>query len=229
MIVFGATGTTGYQAATGERIWWATGLAVGPASSPSVVADTLFASEPAGTDLATPFSVFLGMDKNKDGKVERAEVKDAGMLRLVMGVDETNGNKDGFLEESEWLAFEAAGKSRGGLVALQLGGRGDVTATAVRWKMLKSVPYLTSSLVYDRVVYLIRDGQRATLIDFGAGKILDYLPGLGITEVTGILQQGRGLQWLDGEVGGTIALAKPPAQAEPEAAPVRVMAAPPPE
>lgn len=36
-------------------------------------------------------------------------------------------------------------------------------------------------------VYLIRDGQRATLIDFGAGKILDYLPGLGITEVTGIL------------------------------------------
>lgn len=48
-------------------------------------------------------------------------------------------------------------------------------------------------------------------------------------EVTGILQQGRGLQWLDGEVGGTIALAKPPAQSEPEAAPVRVMAAPPPE
>jgi glyoxylase-like metal-dependent hydrolase (beta-lactamase superfamily II) len=36
-------------------------------------------------------------------------------------------------------------------------------------------------------VYLIRDGNRGTLIDFGAGRILDYLPQLGVTQVDGIL------------------------------------------
>jgi len=36
-------------------------------------------------------------------------------------------------------------------------------------------------------VYLIRDGSRAVLIDFGSGKILDYLPQLGVTQVDWIL------------------------------------------
>ena len=36
-------------------------------------------------------------------------------------------------------------------------------------------------------VYLIRDGNRGLLIDFGSGKILDYLPQLGVTRVDWIL------------------------------------------
>lgn len=46
-------------------------------------------------------------------------------------------------------------------------------------------------------------------------------------EVTGTLQQGRGLQWLDGEAG-SLALTKAP-DSEPVEAPIRVPAAPPPE
>ena len=34
---------------------------------------------------------------------------------------------------------------------------------------------------------LVRDGSRGLLIDFGSGKILDYLPGLGISKVDSIL------------------------------------------
>jgi glyoxylase-like metal-dependent hydrolase (beta-lactamase superfamily II) len=36
-------------------------------------------------------------------------------------------------------------------------------------------------------VFVVRDGLRAVLIDFGSGKILDHLPGLGITQVDWIL------------------------------------------
>jgi glyoxylase-like metal-dependent hydrolase (beta-lactamase superfamily II) len=36
-------------------------------------------------------------------------------------------------------------------------------------------------------VYLVRDGSRGLLVDFGSGKILDYLPELGITKVDWIL------------------------------------------
>lgn len=46
-------------------------------------------------------------------------------------------------------------------------------------------------------------------------------------EVTGTLQQGRGLQWLDGEAG-SLKIAKPPTDA-PDETPVSVPAAPPPE
>ncbi len=48
-------------------------------------------------------------------------------------------------------------------------------------------------------------------------------------EVSGLLQQGRGLQWLDA-TGTTIALTKPPAaDTNAQEAPIRVPAAPPPE
>lgn len=48
-------------------------------------------------------------------------------------------------------------------------------------------------------------------------------------EVSGVLQQGRGLQWLDA-TGTTIALAKPPAaDTTAQETPIRVPAAPPPE
>lgn len=47
-------------------------------------------------------------------------------------------------------------------------------------------------------------------------------------EVSGILQQGRGLQWLDA-TGTTIALAKPPAVETAQDTPIRVPAAPAPE
>jgi hypothetical protein len=46
-------------------------------------------------------------------------------------------------------------------------------------------------------------------------------------EVSGTLQQGRGLQWLNGE-GGTIAITQPPRETSDEPA-IRVPAAPPPE
>ena len=36
-------------------------------------------------------------------------------------------------------------------------------------------------------VYLLRDGSRAILVDFGSGKILDYLPGLGISKIEWVL------------------------------------------
>lgn len=36
-------------------------------------------------------------------------------------------------------------------------------------------------------VYLVRDGNRGLLIDFGSGKILDFLPALGVTQVDWVL------------------------------------------
>jgi len=47
-------------------------------------------------------------------------------------------------------------------------------------------------------------------------------------QITGVVQQGRGLQWLDGEAG-TLAAAKPPTETPEHEEPIRVPLGPPPE
>ena len=51
---------------------------------------------------------------------------------------------------SEWDYYRAAMASENGMLAIRLGGRGDVTDTNVRWKYHKSVPQLPSPLVYQQ-------------------------------------------------------------------------------
>lgn len=172
-IIAGASGEiTGYQLGTGERLWWAKGLLSGPAASPVLDGDTIYFNEPSASEDSTPFSVFLPMDKNKDGKITRDEVKDPGMQRLVFGTDATWGNNDGALEESEWKAFDDSMKRTGGLMALKLGGAGDLAQSAVRWRLMKGIPYLTSAVVYQGVVYSIRDGGILTSVDPETGQVL---------------------------------------------------------
>lgn len=178
VILVGALEITGYQVSTGERLWWAKGLTTAPAASPVVLGDTLFMNETAGSDLETPFTAFLGMDKNKDGKLDKSEIANAGMQRLLLGVDEEFGNKDGVVEDTEWKSFEAVNKKAGGLMAIQLGGRGDLAKAGIRWRVMKSIPYLTSTILYDNVLYTVRDG----------GILSTYSPSNGETHKQGRLE-----------------------------------------
>jgi outer membrane protein assembly factor BamB len=172
VIVFASLETTAYQISTGERLWWLSGLGVAPAASPSLVGDVLYTNQTYGSEISAPFSVWAGMDKNKSGKIEREEVNDAGIQRLIFGADAEFGNNDGVLEAEEWNKFDEAGRTSGGLVALQLGGRGDLSKSAPRWRVTKSVPYLTASVVYEGVLYSIRDGGILASIDPVKGEIL---------------------------------------------------------
>ncbi|MDX1983638.1 MAG: PQQ-binding-like beta-propeller repeat protein [Bryobacteraceae bacterium] len=172
VIVFASLETTGYQASTGERLWWMPGLGVAPAASPSLVGEVLYTNQTYGAEISAPFSVWAAMDKNKNGKIEREEVKDAGLQRLIFGADAQYGNNDGVLEAGEWNRFDETGRDSGGLVALQLGGRGDLSKSAPRWRVTKSVPYLTASVVYDGVLYTIRDGGILAAIDPVKGEVL---------------------------------------------------------
>lgn len=61
-------------------------------------------------------------------------------------------------------------------------------------------------------VYLVRDGSHAILIDFGSGKILDYLPQLGISQVDWILHTHHHRDQCQGDykaVGRSIPIAVP--------------------
>ena len=66
--------------------------------------------------------------------------------------------------------------SENGLLAIKMGGEGDQTANAIRWKYQKPVPQVPSTLLYKGVLYMIND----------SGILLSFDPATG-----NVLKQGR--------------------------------------
>ena len=114
--------------------------------------------------------VIASADANHDGKLSQAELpqpwQPTGTWRAV------DLDRDGFLNEREWTFFRTRRSSRNGLLAVKLGGSGDVTDTHVLWRFEKSLPDVPAPLVYNDVVFLVRSGGIATTLNAQTGKVL---------------------------------------------------------
>jgi outer membrane protein assembly factor BamB len=177
LVVAGAVELTGYQIATGERVWWARNVTNAPAALPLVAGDVVYTLEPAGVAGPSYAQTIGPFDANKDGKIDIA-AELAGekpehriMNRLFRAIDKHNGNGDGVFTEDEYNAAFNPNAPGGGLVQVKLGGKGDVTATHVGWKHAKGLPYVTAALLYNDVLYVIRDGGILTTLDPATGKV----------------------------------------------------------
>jgi len=127
------------------------------------------------SDLPGETPAFKGMlpaDKNKDGKIQLEEFPEAGMQRLFGSIDRDFGNGDGAVEEAEWDRAFRGFQNRGGLAAVRLGGRGDLTTTSILWRYTKSVPYAPSPLSYQGVVYMVNERAVLTALDRDTGEVL---------------------------------------------------------
>ena len=62
--------------------------------------------------------------------------------------------------------------SENGLLAIKLGGRGDQTATAIRWRYQKPVPQVPSTLLYKGVLYMVNDGGVLISFDPATGNVI---------------------------------------------------------
>ena len=177
IVVAGAVELTGYQTRTGERLWWARGVTVGPASPPLIAGDSVYTLEPAGED-PPPFKQMLdAFDKNKNGRIELSEVSgdsvnDRIMYRLFKSIDKISGNGDGVLTEEEWNRAFDPHNPGGGLVRTRLDGKGDVSATHVVWRYKKGLPYVTGALLYENVLYVIASGGILTTFNPDTGEVL---------------------------------------------------------
>jgi outer membrane protein assembly factor BamB len=175
IVVSGAVELTGYQAKTGERLWWARGISYGPAAPPLIAGDSIYTLEPTGIE-PPPFSQMLKQfDTNKNGKIELSEtsgdkINDKIMYRLFKSADKIIGNGDGVLTEEEWN--HAFSSSNGGLVRTRLNGKGDVTQTHVGWRYAKGLPYLTGALLYNEILYVIRGGGILATFNPETGELL---------------------------------------------------------
>jgi len=166
-----------YDARTGESVWWVNGLPSEMKSVPVLDGDTVYVSgysspdnEPGAHTAVPSFEAVLKEhDKDGDGRISAAEAPE-GPARTYFPFSDLD--HDGRLDASEWATFAASMAAENGLLAFRLGGRGDLTPTALRWRYQRSVPQLPSPLLYRGVLYMINDGGILTTLDPATGEVL---------------------------------------------------------
>ncbi len=156
----------GYSAATGKAIWSHAGLAPAVVGSPVLDGDTVYALS-YGYETDLPFENSLKrFDSNGDGVLEEAEFKgDSWHFQLAF----YKGDRDGKLTREEWDAAWAEIKSPSSLTALSLSGG----APRELWRYQKSfVGVVPSPLLYEGVLYVVKNGGILTAFDPRTGAVL---------------------------------------------------------
>jgi outer membrane protein assembly factor BamB len=177
VIVSGSYELVAYSLATGEKLWWVTGMAWQAKSVPVIHDGLLYvhswmASLPELGHKAvdqTWEQALAALDKNKDQRIGKEEYPDETLVKIWFLYDL---NKDGTLDSKEWDYLLARDRTKNGLYAIRLGGRGDVTNTHVLWRHEKSLPNIPSPLIYGGLVYVLKEGGILTTLDAKTGTIV---------------------------------------------------------
>ena len=174
-----------YDVKDGHRAWWVRGLACEMKSVVSIDGDTAwingwgFSQNQPGTQIPT-ISWEEGLkayDKNGDKLIAEDEVGEGGskldrMLRPQAGFPAFDGNRDHKLNESEWAVMRAMLAAENGLLAITLGGKGDMTDGAVKWKYTRPVPQVPSTLLYNNVLFMVNDSGILISFDPATGAVI---------------------------------------------------------
>ena len=109
-------------------------------------------------------------DKDGNGTLGKDELPKEPVYDWVEFVDL---RKDGQMDEGEWIYFQAALASLNGMLAIRLGGRGDMTEENTVWQYRRSVPQLPSPLIYKNVLYMLNDGGFVTTFNPADGEVIE--------------------------------------------------------
>src|SRR5262245_38085814 len=167
-----------YDARTGARRWWITGLPAEMKSVPVVLGDRLFLhgynsplNELGSQVELPPFGEARAkLDANADGRIAAAEIPDERVRGYFEYYDLV---PDGALDEREWEGLRVSLAALNSAQCVRLGGQGDVTATNVLWRYHKGIPQLPSPLVYGGIYWMLADqGGLVTELDPDSGELL---------------------------------------------------------
>ena len=160
VVVVGANRVDAYAVATGDHIWWVRGLAFFPVGSPVLGNGVvLFSTYGADTPMGPTFESLLKYDSNGDGRLTRQEFSvDKDMQEMADQFGALDPNSDGFLDRAEWETLRNGAVGNYGLVAVRLGGRGDLTEGGIVWREKKTFPNMPSAILYQDVLYIVKTG-----------------------------------------------------------------------
>lgn len=194
IIVPGSYRMTGY-APDGRELWRVDGLTYQVKSSAVLDGDRVYfngwapGGEPA-VRLELPAFVEMQerFDANGDAELTKQEVPEAW---LPGNWDMHDRNKNGTLNARDWAHYRARRVSENSCMAIRLGGSGDITNSHMLWRHQKSLPDVSSPILYRGVLYLVRNGGIVTALEPATGRVLkqgrlrDALDGFYASPVAG--------------------------------------------
>ena len=176
VLAVGSFNLTSYDAKSGKKLWWVGGLSFEMKSTPVMNRDTIFVngfgSPENEVDQNFEVAEFARVvaDQDADGNqvLSLAEMPDELAKGFFPAVDLDN---DSNLTEKEWNYFRASIKSKNSMMAIRLGGEGDMTAQNTRWKYHKNIPQLPSPLLIGNQLLMISDSGVVTSLDPETGVV----------------------------------------------------------
>ena len=168
---------TSYDARTGKKLWWVGGLSFEMKSTPVIGGDTIYVNgygapvNDPGNKVSVPPAdeVWKTADTNGDGVIAKAEFP---KFTQAFWFDVADLDINGSLNKDEWAYYRAALDSENGMLAIRLGGSGDMSDKAIRWKYQRSVPQLPSPLLYHGVLYMVNDNGIVTTLNPETGAVI---------------------------------------------------------
>jgi outer membrane protein assembly factor BamB len=175
-----------YSVADGKRVWWVRGLACEMKSIASSDGEYVyingwgFPQNQPGAQIGTiPFEdAWARYDKDNDKLIAKSEIAGAEKMDKMLrdAFEAFDLDRDEKLNAKDWEVFRGMMASENGLLAIRLGGQGDQTTTAIRWRYQRPVPQVPSTLLYQGVLYMVND----------SGILLSFDPATG-----NVIKQGR--------------------------------------
>ncbi len=160
----------------GKRVFSHPGLSPGMVASPVLDHDNIYAFGYGADHGPSLFSgVLARLDKNHDGRLTPDEYQDIPgdssdhqMTAMFIGMGKYMGNGDGIITPDKWDAWGRHTGGPTGLLAVHLDGN----ASRDLWRHDKGFEgVVPSPLLYDGVLYVIKNGGILTAFNAGSGEV----------------------------------------------------------
>jgi outer membrane protein assembly factor BamB len=177
IIAVGSFYVTAYSVASGEKLWWVGGLCFEMKSTPVIHDDLVYingyGSPQNETDASFKIDQFevvvAAKDSDGDGLLKLEEMPDELSKNFFPIVDL---DADGKLNAKEWEYFRQSIASKNSIMAIRLGGAGEMTSKSVIWKYYRNIPQLPSPLVVNNLLFMISDQGIVTCLNPKTGEAL---------------------------------------------------------
>ena len=175
VIVPGAYQVAGYSLDDGKKLWWVRGIAFEVKSLAVTDGEMLYvhgwsSTGDAENEVLPSYAEALAKhDANADGRFSQEE------SFLPMMRDRFSSyfdfDRDGFVGQRDWENTRARLAARNALLGIRLGGRGDLTESSIVWRYRKALPNVPSPLLYQDVLYLVKNGGIVTSLNPETGEV----------------------------------------------------------
>lgn len=180
LVVAATLRVVGYDFDTGRELWTVRGISRTVCMTPVVGEDGVLyvAGWSAGGDAGERISVepfeeaASRYDANGDRLLAEDELPDGDIKQRYSQVDR---DKSGTITKTEYEFFRGLfDQSRNVVIAIKPGCEGDATQSHVLWENSKFVPFCSSPLYANGLIFTVKDGGICSCLDARSGEMLKY-------------------------------------------------------